>query len=189
MTLDEAHAILTEYCTVDVGRFYGNTDSLSLGAGLIYEGVRYPIFDVEERLFLTTEGPAYVLTHECDIDPANRRAFNADVVVCPLIPLAVFLEYYSKEFGNEEGLRSFLVEIAKRGVSRVLYLPPAYGALEHGCILYFNGLASTHVSVFQDSAPTTALSQYGLRHVDAAFQNHFLREKAEPLGLALGGGI
>jgi hypothetical protein len=185
MTLDEAHTILSQYCSLDVGRFYGNTGGLSLGAGLIYQDVRYPLFSIDEHLFLTTEGPAYVLTHECDVDPANRRAFNEDVVICPLIPLATFLEQYSNEFGDGDGLRNFLVEIARRGVSRVVYFPPSAAALEHGCLLYFNGLASTHMSVFRDQQPSTALSQYGLRHVDAAFQNHFMREKAEPLGLAL----
>ncbi len=184
MTVDEAHSILSEHCSVDVGRFYGKTQGLSLGAGLIYGEVRYPIFDIEERLFLTTEGPAYVLTHECDVDQTNRRAFNTDVVVCPLIPIAFFLEAYSNEFGDGDSLRNFLVEIAKRGVSRVFYFPPA-AALAHGCILYFNALASTHVSVFQDRTPSLALSQYALRHVDVAFQNHFMREKAEPLGLSL----
>ena len=187
MTLDEARAILTEHSSVDVGRFYGKTEGLSLGAGLIYQQVRYPIFDADERLFLTTEGTVYVLTHECDVDPGNKRAFNTDVVVCPLIPLARFLEDYSKEFGEGDSLRNFLVEIAKRGVSRVVYLPPATSTLEYGGLLYFNALASTHVSEFQNCNASTALSQYGLREVDAAFQNHFLREKSQLLGIALSG--
>jgi hypothetical protein len=185
MTLEEAHAILSEHCRIDVGRFYGKTEGLSLGAGLIYQAVRFPIFDVEEQLFLTTEGPVYVLTHECDVDPGNTRAFNTDVVVCPLIPLARFLEVYSKEFGAGDSLRNFLVEVAKRGVSRVVYIPPSTAALEHGGFLYFNALASSHVSAFQDNPASTALSQYGLREIDVAFQNHFLREKSQSLGLAL----
>ena len=52
-----------------------------------YDPVLYPIFDEERRVFVTAEGIAYILTHECDIANENDRLFNTDVLICPIIPL------------------------------------------------------------------------------------------------------
>ena len=58
------------------GAFYGNCDGLALGVGLLYDSVRYPLFDADSRLFDTVAGLVYVLTHECDVDLNNPRIFN-----------------------------------------------------------------------------------------------------------------
>lgn len=184
MTPPEAHEVLRATSPLDVGRFYGNKDDLALGAGLIYDRILSPHFSTDERLFLTVKQPVYVITHECDVDPANDRPFNDYVSICPVIPLPAFLKRYSEKWPDREKLTSFLANVAQREVGRVIYLPPGPSVLEHGALVYLNAIASTHISSFVDEKPIAALSEYGLRELDSALRNTILRPKAERLSLA-----
>lgn len=181
ISLDEAHAILSRNAHADAGSFYGARVTLSLGAGLFFEGVRCPQFNVADQIFDTFELPVYVLTHECDVDPENRRPFNDALIVCPVISMQAFLDEAHSRFGAAAECTQFLANVARRHVSRLVYLPPTAGALANGGFIYLNALTSTHVSVFERKEPFAALSATGLREVDFAVQNHLLRPKAESL--------
>lgn len=183
MTKEEAHAVLAEHSTINPGSFYGATNGLSLGTGLVFNDIRCPQYDPEERLYATTENCVYVLTHECDIDANNSRVFNDYLVVCPLISIEAFIEEFTKEFNDDAKLRNFLSSVSRREVSRVIYLPPGPGSMEYGSLIYLNGLVSTNISEFKDKAPLTAVSVIGLRVIDQALQNHILRPKTQALGL------
>lgn len=182
MTSDDAYGILSKNAVLDVGRFYGARSGLSLGAGLLYEGVRCPLYNLEDGLFDTVESTTYVLTHECDVDSANERSFNDFVLVSPIIPISDFVDEYLESFGEPEMLGNFLAQVAKRLVSRVVYLPPIAG-LDQGGLLYLNNLASTHVSSFEGVDPFACVSAYGLHQIDQAVTNHLLRPKADRLSL------
>src|SRR4051794_15467952 len=69
------------------GAFYGSPTGLSVGIGLIYRNVTFPLFNLQDRAFDTAAGVACVLTHECDIDPTNNRHFNDQVLICPIITM------------------------------------------------------------------------------------------------------
>lgn len=103
--------------------FYGSPSDLPVGRGLIFTQVRQPIYDVEQQLFLTVEEPAYVLTHECDVDPANDRPFSNYLLICPIIRFEDWFAAYTEDHGDDE-LGAFLGNVANRRVSRVFYLPP-----------------------------------------------------------------
>ena len=184
MTEAEAHRLLSASSPLTPGKFYGSTVDLGLGAGLIFDDIRCPVFDTDDRIFSTLESLVYVLTHECDVDPANNRAFNDYLTVCPLIPLGDFLRAYVDIFPNDDGLRAFLSAIAKRTVNRLVYVPPGPSRLEFGALLYLNNLTSTHVSEFQSVKPIASVSAFGLDAIDRAFSNHFLRPKADRLSLS-----
>jgi len=182
MTADEAYQILMGHCQFDVGKFYGHAEGLSLGTGLLYNDVRCPEFDEDQSIFMTVERQAYVLTHECDVDPANERAFNDHLLVCPVIRLEDFVYEFEAEFASRDALVGFLAAIARRQVSRVVFLPASDG-LERGGLLYLNALASTHVSAFEHQKPFAAVSAFGLQSIDYALQNHLLRQKSQRLAL------
>jgi hypothetical protein len=163
------------------GAFYGNPRAAAVGAGLIYTNVIFPLFDLDNRVFDTVEGAAYVLTHECDVDPENSRNFNDHVVVCPLIPLEKFVGDYEATFG-EENLKSFLVYAARNEVVRVFFLPPGPGdVLSNGALLYLNQMCSTHVSAFEPTNALCALSSHGLDRLDWKLQNLLFRPKVDPM--------
>jgi hypothetical protein len=166
------------------GAFYGSAGGRAPGAGLIYRDVVFPHFNFETRRYDGLQGPAYVLTHECDIDQSNARHFNDLVLVCPLILFKDFVAEYERVMGAA-ALESFVASLAKNDVSRVFFLPPApqsFGDVElsHGALLYLNQLCPTPVSLFSGSA-ICALSTYGLERLDAKFQSHLFRPKAESL--------
>jgi hypothetical protein len=168
------------------GAFYGSASGRALGAGLIYRSVLFPQFNAETGGYDGLQGPAYVLTHECDIDQVNARHFNDLVLVCPLILFKDFVAEYEGAMGAA-ALESFVAALAKNDVSRVFFLPPtpeAFGHIEltHGALLYVNQLCHTPVSLFSGSA-ICAVSTYGLERLDAKLQNHLFRPKAEPLPL------
>lgn len=183
MNPTEACTILKKESQVDVGRFYGEKRGLGLGAGLFFDSILCPIFDASKGLFATTRRPVYVLTHECDVDPSNHRPFNDTVCFCSVIPIDRFLKHYQKKFQDEDQVKNFLVNVAKRNVPRVVYIPPADGSLKLGGLVYLNNIDSTHISVFDGIEPIAALSAYGLRELDMSLRNSLFREKSDRLSL------
>jgi hypothetical protein len=167
------------------GAFYGEVGHRSLGAGLVYEDVIFPLFNDERGDFDTVQGVAYVVTHECDVDQNNVRYFNDLVVICPVIPLHALVHEYEPLFGEEQ-LKSLLVSAAKNEVFRVFFLPPAPDLLDvpvlrNGALLYLNQLCSTHVGVFAQARAVCALSTRGIGRLDWKLQNLLFRPKAEGL--------
>lgn len=183
MTLDEAHEILRSNSSLNVGKFYQPGTQLSLGVGLVYRGVRYPLFNAVDQLFDTVEGLVLVLTHECDIDQDNNRPFNDYLVFCPIIPLADFLAEYTAHFSDEIKLKSFLSNVAARNVSRLMYIPPGLKGLEYGGLMYLNQISNSHISGFaqESSERLGSVAHYGLTQLDSHLFNHLWRPKADQL--------
>jgi hypothetical protein len=95
----------------------------AVSAGVILSGIDYPEYDAETKRFQVIRGKVLVLTHECDIDPANSREFNTGLLVAPIIEMAGFADTYEK--ADRKALaRSLTAEIAANRVSRVFFLPP-----------------------------------------------------------------
>jgi hypothetical protein len=183
MTPEQACKILTDKTSLEIGRFYGSSDNLNIGVGLLYRNIRCPVFDISDQLFNTVEGLVYVITHECDIDQNNKRPFNDYLSVCPLINLEDFLVEYENEFKDDEALKNFLDAVAGKQVSRIVYLPPISPYFKYGAFLYLNNLVGTHISAFAKKNAIGALSVFGLQIVDFALENHLLRPKSEQLSL------
>lgn len=184
MDVDEAYRHLFRHLQLDSGRFFARDTGLSLGAGQLYAGVTFPIFDDENKLYLTAEGLVYVLTHECDIDQSNIRPYNSHVLICPIIDFREFVDEFQGSH-SEEHLRGFLSDLGKRKVSRLVYLPHIYPQLPYGGLLYLNRITHTHVSSFGGTSVSMicTVTPIGLREVDYALTNSLLRPKVEPLPL------
>jgi hypothetical protein len=182
MNVQDAYTFIASRIVTDVGRFYGSYEGLSLGAGLIFRGVRVPVYNEERHVFMTATSTVYVMTHECDVAQENIRPFNDDVLVCPLLALENFVPLYEQRY-TEAGLQSFLDNVAKRNVSRIMYFPCLHGTFDYGAMLYLNAISSTKLTAFNlpNVSVTGALSEFGLREVDFLLENHFLRPKDEPL--------
>lgn len=179
-----AHAIIAEHLDYDPGKFYSGAEGLPVGAGSIYSAVRMPFFDKDSALYYTSAESGYVLSHECDIDPANDRPFSDLVLVCPIIPLEEWIPTYLEDH-SEADLISLLAHIGKRNVSRVFYLPPLPPTLQHGGLMYLNQITHAHVSAlsFEAAQRIASVTEYGLQKLDHMIQNHLLRPKATPLQL------
>ena len=184
-TDDYVKLALENFDFANPGAFYGTVEERSLGAGLIYADVVFPLFNEETAAFDTVQGWAYVVTHECDVDQNNVRHFNDLVVICPLIPLHALVQEYEPAFGEEQ-LKGLLVSAARNEIFRVFFLPPVSNlldvpALRGGALLYLNQLCSTHVTVFARARAACALSTRGIERLDWKLQNLLFRPKAEGL--------
>ena len=179
-----AHAILSEHLDYDPGKFYSDARDLPTGAGSIFSAVRLPFFDTATALYYTSAESGYVLSHECDIDPANNRPFSNLVLVCPIIPLEEWISTYLEDH-TEADLASLLAHIGRRNVSRVFYLPALPPILRFGGLMYLNQITHTHVSAmsFENATCVASVTEYGLQKLDHMIQNHLLRPKAVRLGL------
>ncbi|MEP1216449.1 MAG: hypothetical protein ABJM11_20600 [Marinobacter sp.] len=168
----------------DRGRFYGVDQGLPLGAGLLYVPVRFPIFDSDERIYLTAEGLVYVLTHECDLDQENNRAFNKSALICPIIQLEDLVSEYFEEYG-EACTKSFLSALARKEVSRLIYIPPFDARLPYGGILNLNEITNTFIGEFEQDGveKVCSVSGFGIQVIDNFLKNHLLREKPSRLPL------
>jgi hypothetical protein len=180
MDIQKAYSHLSERLAIDRGRFYGGVgNGLPLGVGLIYDSIRFPVYEEENRLFATAEGLVYVLTHECDISQDNQRIFNDRVLVCPVLALEDFVAEYSIEYSDNE-LLSFLSALADKRVFRVVYIPPISPRLQYGGLLNLNEVSHTSVSEFDgvDAKRIQTLTSYGVGVVDNFIKNHLLRAKS-----------
>ena len=178
-----ASTLAIERFPYNAGAFYGGAAGLALGVGLVFSNVNYPLFDENERLFDTVSGAVYVLTHECDLDAANERAFNEYALICPIICFREFaLEFASSH--SEGALFGFIPDLAANRIFRAIFVPPINReVLPFGGILYLNQISSTHVSAFRDGEAKLicALSTYAQRIIDYKLTNHLLRPKADQL--------
>jgi hypothetical protein len=182
MTVEEAFHYVTGRLTYAPASFYGSPDKLSLGTGLLFNGVDYPSYSIDHDGYLTLEGKVWVITHECDIDQKNKRPFNDHVLVCPIIDFGHFVSVYlSKQ--NSAALKAFLNELAEHKLSRASYIPMIIDELPYGGILDFNKISNTHISVFDKGKckVISAFSDSGQSYIDKILTNHFFRPKAESL--------
>jgi hypothetical protein len=165
--------------------FYGTADGLDLGAGLIYANIDFAMYDVGERLFATRSGMVLVLTHECDVDQKNQRAFNDFVLVAPIIPFVEVINGFLQEHDQTYARRS-AIDLVSNAVSRVFFLPPVPGhvspdALEYGGFVFLNQITHSHISAFDEAVALCALSETGLRSFDLKLENHLRRPKEQAL--------
>lgn len=182
MKVEEAVKRILGSSVVDVGRFYSSGTSLSVGRGMLYTSLIFPLFNSDTGAFLTLEGQGYVLTHECDVDGSNNKLFNTDVLICPIIPLQDVVAELTLDHTQNQ-LISFLTNLGARNISRLVYLPTLAGNLEYGGVLYLNQITNVPVDLFHSGQahPIGALTGYGLTLVDYSIENHLLRPKAERL--------
>lgn len=183
MEINEAYQHLESNLDTNPGRFFSYSKDLSLGTGVIYQGIRYPIYDESRAIFQTATGFVLVLTHECDVDQNNARIFNDHALICPLIKFDIFVENYSSSLGSDL-LKSFLANLGRRRISRVLYTPP-FDGMPFGSLLYLNQITSTHISTFklEQAEQLCTVTAHGLAEIDNFLKNHLLRPKTERLPL------
>lgn len=184
MDVAAAYAILADHLDYDAGKFYSGVEDLPVGVGHILAALRMPFYDPEARLYFTSEEAGYLLSHECDIDPANDRPFSELALICPILRFEEWVPTYQEDH-SEADLASLLANIGQRNVFRVFYLPPLPPVLPFGGLLYLNQITHTHVStLLNDPANRLAsVTAYGLQKLDHMLQNHLLRPKAANLSL------
>lgn len=185
MRPERAHELLRD-AHPHFPRFYGPASDLDFGVGLILSRLAYPTYVEDEQEFATVLGLAYIVSHECDIDPRNDRPFNDHAVICPIIPLEVVLQRYLAGRTDAQ-IRAFIDALAKSRVDRAAYIPTIADVLPYGGILYFSALTSTHVHEFScpEVSRTCAVSVPGLQYVDARLHQAILkRPKAQLLPMA-----
>lgn len=163
--------------------FYGPHAGLALGTALIIDGVEFPLFDLAADRFAVLKGLVYVLSHECDLDPANERFLNDSALVCPIVALEAFVAEATSAGLEDHLVGGFLGHLAVRNVSRATYMPPIADQLPSGGFMYFNRIVSTSVKRLEAGSRVCALTAYGLTTVDMALENHLRRPKADPLPL------
>jgi hypothetical protein len=186
VTADDAYRRVADHLPPDLlGRFYSPGNAVGLGKGKIYDGLAYPIYNTESSIFETAEGLAYVLTHECDVEAGNKRLFNEELLICPIVRLEHLVEVYQADLPGEL-LPAFLGNLGSRLVSRLVFMPYIDGALPFGGVLYLNQITNTHFGAFDRATPVCAVTVYGLRHIEYALENHLLRPKDDRLAFDQG---
>jgi hypothetical protein len=171
----------------DPWRFYGTAVGMPLGAGLLIRDCVLAHPDPQVVEYRTIQGPALVLTHECDVDPANERYFNDMFLVCPIMPLDEFCEGIESQDGVG-AWGGILREVAADKVYRAMYLPPVPAMfhcpeMEGGGVIYLNHISASRVEWVRDLAGQAmcSLSAPALRFLDIKMHNHLIREKATAL--------
>lgn len=181
MEVQRAQEILRSLSLDDEGSFYGSARGLSVGAGLIYRDVTFPLFNEEAGRFQAQSGLICVLSHECDVDPANVRFLNGMILVCLILPLRSVVEHAAAIGFPDGDLGAFLGHVARRRTPRCVYFAPHPEFLPEGGLLNLNLIASTHLSLLPEEHRVAALSAHAFRTVTAALEDHLTRPKAEIL--------
>ena len=183
MEVAEAHRIIEDVALDDPGIFYGNTNDLPPGAGLILSPVDFPAYQPDDDRFVVWGGPILILSHECDLDQDNQRLLNDLALVCPVRRLDAVVEMAATAGYSDNALTTFLGNLGRRRVSRAVYMPPLPDLLPYGGFLYLNQLSHTSVRRLVDDAvsPVAALTAYAMQSVDYALASHLFRDKADQL--------
>lgn len=181
MEVRRAQEILRSLSLDDEGSFYGSSRGLSLGSGLVYRDVTFPLFDPETKRFRAQSGLVCVLSHECDVDPANDRFLNGMVLVCVVLPLQIIVQAAATSNLPDDELGAFLGNVARRRTPRCVYFPFHPDFLPDGGLLNLNLVASTDRSELEENKRVAALSAHAYRTVTAALEQHLTRPKAEIL--------
>ena len=180
MDVQTAYRLIFDRIRTPSGHFYSSAGNLAIGAGLIFKGVRFPVYNQDDHLYDTAIGIAYILTHECDLDSSNARLFNDHVLLCPIIRFETFVTEYQTLIRDDE-LRSFLAQLAAHKINRVVYMPALGGDLPYGGLLYLNQICNCHISAMRGEHVTKicSVTQKGLYEIDIALENHLRRPKAQ----------
>lgn len=163
-------------------RFYGTTAEVTLGAGALYRGIRFPTYDPDRNIFVTRSGLVCVLTHECDVEVSNSRPFNDDVLICPIIDLGAFVQVFSARYSNED-LRSYLGHLASRRIMQLVCFPGMGDVMPYGGVVFLNQITHTKANAFmlEGAELVGAVSAYGLEVIDQCLRRHLFRPKADRL--------
>lgn len=168
-----------------VGAWYGAPRDLAPGVGVIFSGIQYPLFNRDQSRYQVVSGMGLILTHECDIDQNNRRAFNSGFLIAPLILMNAFADQFARQ---QDEARALARDIASNKVHRLMYLPPPNELLKVpelplGAFIYFNSITHADVAhlTVDGARAVCALSELGLEMLDARLKNHLFRPKAEQL--------
>jgi hypothetical protein len=186
LSLAEAEALVFRRTDHDSGRYYGAIHAdLGIGVGLFFSNVRMPIYDEKRGLFVTRTFTVLVLTHECDIDQANQKAFNNDVLVAPLAPFEAVFETLKAKRSDAE-IKSYLGDLAAGRITQLMYLPHWPERFPNGVVLYLNRITHTHLAEFSREGVSGigALTGYGLQQLHSRLSTHLLREKQDRLPLS-----
>lgn len=185
MNIAQAHSVVTAAARDDAGSFYGSTEGLALGAGIVLADVEFPAYQPDEDRFVVWAGLVLVLSHECDLDQDNQRLLNDLALICPVRKLEALVEMAADAGYDDNALTAFLGNLASRRVSRAVYLPPLPDVLPYGGFIYLNQFTHTSVRrLMSDVArPVTALSAYAMQSVDYALMGHLHRSKSDQLPL------
>ncbi len=178
--IDDFNAKLIDSAIDKSSGFYGSSEGVSIGSGLILNDVEFATFDPAVDRFVVISGKIIVLSHECDLDGDNDRLLNDRALICPVLSISDLLERAKLKSFNQEKIDTFLVNLVKRRVSRAIFFPPL-SDLPSGGILYLNEITSTPVSRLSAANPICAVSAYGMRVIDYSLENHLRRPKAERL--------
>lgn len=186
ISVDEAYNYIGGLIASYAGSFFGSPDEIELGAGLIFENVRYPRYVPDSEVFATVEGLIYIVSHECDVNINNNRPFNDDIAIVPIIPFENFVEDFLNVAVPDGNQQSLLQNLIHNNISRLFYLPPFPNRRFSG-VIFFNQIASTKLSAIKNSrvSRTISLSELGRRRLDYMLLNHFFRP-TQPLPLHTG---
>jgi hypothetical protein len=180
---ERAHQILIADALDRPETFYAAAEGRPLGAGLVVDGVEFPIFDPEMDRFRVVRGLVYVVSHECDLDPENERLLNDRALVCPITSLDALIASLEASALRDDFVGAFIGNLARRNVNRALYLPPIDPQLPKGGLLYLNEMTSTAVTRLEAGEIICTVTAFGLFSVDMALENHLRRPKAQSLPL------
>lgn len=180
MEARRAYELATAGAPPSHARFYGAIAGAGIGAGLILQNVQWATYLPDEKRFGVLSSLALVLTHECDLDPGNDRAFNEHAIICPIIPLETLVEDLAVNHSEQE-IGELLGNVTARYINRLMYIPLIPDRLPLGGYLYLNQLGHTHLSKLSDDSvePICMMSADGLRELDYALEKHLRRPKAD----------
>jgi hypothetical protein len=124
---------LSNYPNNIAANFYVQHDRLA-GSILQGDGLRKLLVINSEDLS-KKEVPCMIISNSCDIDPANLRPFQANVIYTPIFNLKKFSNgLESAKIKTGKALADYIELIKKQRITQMLYLPPLGTILEESFV-------------------------------------------------------
>jgi len=89
----------------------------------------------------TKQGLGIVLSNSCDINPSNKRMFDASLCYAPIFSLPAYLEALRSQFPKER-VASHERELRRQSITQIFFLPKG-GKLANDAIVFLDRIIST----------------------------------------------
>lgn len=195
ISIDDIKIYLPQYLSAseqdqlfgEIRKFPFNLDSRFYSHPLTREETIYQGDGVKDLLIINLPDqrlgslPSMIISNTCDIDPTNKRYFQARVLYSPIFVLEKYENLLISQFVNtgkisKQNIESHIATIKKQEITQILYLPEGCG-IESESIVFLDRINNCPAeSLYKEgNEKIFTLSNYGFYILLIKLSIHFTR--------------
>jgi hypothetical protein len=123
-------------------------------------------------------GPAMLLSNTCDVDPANKRLFDASLTYAPIFSLPRYLASLRDRFPDDPRLAQHESDVRQQLITQIFFLPKGGELLDDSLVFLDRIISASSNTVNRATVPQNrlfTLSDFGAWLLALKLSIHFCR--------------